>query len=115
MKFLLLCEFIKFKIREVSLERIQRLSKDLKCPYLECSALNGGSEIDKIINKLLKEVDKEANDEYPYDIRNSALDLNFISTHNKPFKLLLEILLVLLNVKFFIFLFLIFNFFDIFR
>lgn len=75
----------------------------MKCPYLECSALNGGSEIDKIINKLLKEVDKEANDEYPYDIRNSALEMNFILTHNKPFKLLLEILLVILNVKIFFF------------
>lgn len=83
----------------MSVERIKKLSKELKCPYLECSALNGGSEIDKIINKLLKEVDKEANDEYPYDIRNTALEMNFIISHNKPFKLVLELILVLLNVK----------------
>lgn len=55
--------------------------------------------MEKIINKLLKEVEKENNDEYPYDIRNSNLEMNFITINERPFKLLLEIILAFLNVR----------------
>lgn len=90
----------KHKIfREVSIEKIKNFSKELKCPYIETSALEG-LEMEKIINKLLKEVDKESNDEYPYDIKNSNLEVNFITSNEKPFKLTLEIILAFLNVKF---------------
>jgi hypothetical protein len=61
------------------------LAKSLKCPYIECSALNGGAEIEKIVYKLLKEVDKEINDQYPYDIKNSNISMNYIRKHHKIF------------------------------
>jgi hypothetical protein len=85
----------------VSEERIKKLAKTLKCPYIECSALQGGAEIEKIFYKLLKEVDKETNDEYPYDIKNSTIRMNYIRKHHKSFNLALISLLILLVVNFF--------------
>ncbi len=85
--------------REVSTERIKKLAKTLKCPYIECSALNSGSEIEKIFYKLLKEIDKEINDEYPYDIKNSTIKMNFIRKNHKTFNLVLSIILFLLVVR----------------
>lgn len=87
--------------REVSEERIKKLAKSLKCPYIECSALQSGPEVEKVFYKLLKEVDKEANDDYPYDIKNSTIKMNFIRKNHKTFNLLLLVLLFLLIVKIF--------------
>ena len=86
--------------REVSEERIKKLAKMLKCPYIECSALEGGAEIEKIFYKLLKEVDKEINDEYPYDIKNSTIKMNYIRKNHKTFNMVVSILLFFLIVKF---------------
>jgi GTPase SAR1 family protein len=88
--------------REVSEERIKKLAKTLKCPYIECSALQGGAEIEKIFYKLLKEVDKEVNDEYPYDIKNSTIRMNYIRKNHKSFNLFLTLLMFLLVVKFYL-------------
>lgn len=85
--------------REVSEERIKKLAKSMKCPYIECSALEGGAEIDKIFYKLLKEVDKEINDEYPYDIKNSTIKMNYIRKHHKTFNFIFLIAMGLLIVK----------------
>jgi Fe2+ transport system protein B len=85
--------------REVSEDRIKKLAKNLKCPYIECSALQGGSEIEKIFYKLLKEVDKEVNDQYPYDIKNSNIHMNYIRKHHKSFNLLYLIFSALLIVN----------------
>jgi small GTP-binding protein len=85
--------------REVSLDRIKKLAKALKCPYIECSATEGGAEIEKIFYKLLKEVDKESNDEYPYDIKNSTMKMNFIRKHHKNFNLVLLVLLATIFVS----------------
>ncbi len=75
--------------REVDKEKIQNLLKTLKCPYVECSALNGGEEMEKIFTELLKEIDKEINDEYPYDIKNTKLKLNFVTKHHQTFNMVL--------------------------
>ena len=88
--------------REVSEERIKKLAKTLKCPYIECSAMQGGAEIEKIFYKLLKEVDKEVNDEYPYDIKNSTIRMNYIRKNHKSFNLFLTLLMFLLVVKFYL-------------
>lgn len=82
----------------MSIEKIKKFSVELKCPYIESSALEG-LEMDKVVNKLLREVEKENNDEYPYDIRNSNLEVNFITANEKPFKFTLEIILAFLNVN----------------
>jgi GTPase SAR1 family protein len=87
--------------REVSEERIKKLAKTLKCPYIVCSALHGGAEIEKIFYKLLKEVDKETNDEYPYDIKNSTIKMNYIRKHHKSFNLALILMMFLLVVNLF--------------
>jgi GTPase SAR1 family protein len=87
--------------REVSEERIKKLAKTLKCPYIECSALQGGAEIEKIFYKLLKEVDKEVNDEYPYDIKNSTIRMNYIRKNHKTFNMVLMILMFILVVSYF--------------
>jgi hypothetical protein len=47
--------------------------------------MTGGAEIEKIFYKLLKEVDKEINDQYPYDIKNSSIKMNYIRKHHKIF------------------------------
>lgn len=66
---------------------------------MECSALKGGSDIEKIIYKLLKEVDKEDNDHYPYDIKNSTMKMNFVRKNHKIFNMVLLLLLFTLLVK----------------
>ena len=80
--------------REVSEVRIKKFAKSLKCPYIQCSALNGGDEVEKVFYKLLKEVEKESNDEYPYDIKNSTIKMNMIRKHHKIFNLVLSGLLI---------------------
>jgi len=75
--------------REVDKEKIQNLLKTLKCPYVECSAMKEGEELDKIFSDLLKEIDKEINDEYPYDIKNTKLKLNFVTKYHQTFHLIL--------------------------
>ncbi len=86
--------------REISIEKIKKISDEFKCPFIETSSLeNLDLDIEKIFNKLLKEIDKENNDEYPYDIRNSNLEITFVASNEKPFKLTLDIILVILNVK----------------
>jgi GTPase SAR1 family protein len=85
--------------REVSTERIKKLAESLKCPYLECSALQSGPEIEKIFYKVLKESDKESNDLYPYDIKNSTVEMNFIRKNHKTFNYIMLLLLFLQIVK----------------
>lgn len=85
--------------REVTQENIKKLVKEMKCPYIECSALNAGPEIDKIFADLLKEVDKEMNDEYPYDIKNTKVSLNFVRRHHQTFNLILRCFMVLQIVR----------------
>ena len=86
-------------MREVPEEQIMKLAKNLKCPYIECSAKEGGPEIEKIFYKLLKEVEKEINDKYPYNIKNSSITMNYIRKHHKSFNLLINIMLFILIVK----------------
>jgi len=75
--------------REVENDKIKKMAHIMKCPFIECSALNGGLEIDKIFSELLKEVDKEINDEYPYDIKNTKVTLNFVRKHHQTFNFIL--------------------------
>ncbi len=88
--------------REVDKEKIKKMAQMMKCPFIECSALNGGTEIDKIFTELLKEVDKEINDEYPYDIKNTKVTLNFVRKHHQTFNLMLLCLMVFQIVCFII-------------
>jgi hypothetical protein len=85
--------------REVSKERIKRLSNTLKCPYIECSALQSGPEIEKIFYKLLKEIEKENSDLYPYDIKNSSVEMNFIRKNHKTFNYIMLVLILIQIVK----------------
>ncbi len=91
--------------REVENDKIKKMAQIMKCPLIECSALNGGPEIDRIFSELLKEVDKEINDEYPYDMKNTKVTLNFVRKHHQSFNFILLCFMVFQIVFLFIKLF----------
>jgi GTPase SAR1 family protein len=73
--------------------RIKKLKNKLICPYVECS-VKEGSNLDKILVKILKEIHKEYRDEHPYDIINANRQLNCISRQAFYYRHLLNILFI---------------------
>jgi hypothetical protein len=66
--------------------------------------MSTNEEIEDIFIKLIKEVEKEENDIYPYNIKNSTLKMNFIRKNHKNFNFIficiLGVLIVSLSYKF---------------
>ena len=56
--------------------------------------------MDKIFYKVLKEVDKENNDQYPYNIKNSSIKMNYVRKNHNKFNTLLTIMNSILLVLF---------------
>lgn len=83
---------MQFDLREVSIERLEKYAKLAKAPCMECSSLKGGEDLHLMITKLLNEIDKEANDQYPYNIKNSSLKMNFIRKNHNIFNIVLIIM-----------------------
>lgn len=79
-------------------ERITKLKNKLICPYVECS-VKEGNNLDKILVKILKEINKEYNDEHPYDILNANRELNCISRQANHYKNLLNVLFCAIIVR----------------
>jgi len=86
--------------REVSIEDLKKYAKKIKAPYIECSNKESNEdEIEEIFIKLLKEVYKEDEDLFPYNIKNSTLKMNFIRKNHKDFNSVFIILLSLIIVS----------------
>lgn len=79
-------------------ERIKKLKKKLLCPYVECS-VKEGKNLDKVLIKILKEINKEYKDEHPYDIVNSNREMNFISQDAYFWRKLLNLLFIVIMVS----------------
>ena len=79
---------------EISKERIKKLKNKMICPYVECSN-EEGKNLDKILMKILKEIQNEANDEHPYDIVNANKELNTIGRNAHYFRQLLITLFII--------------------
>lgn len=63
-------------------KKIDILKSKLLCPYIECSC-EDNKNIDKILYKLVKEINKEEAELHPYDIKNHKF-INNNSICSKP-------------------------------
>lgn len=76
----------------------------MKSPFAECSSLSSSDdEIEEIFTKLIAEIYKEDEDLYPYNIKNSTLNMNFIRRSHKHFNVVLICFLAIIIVYIHIF------------
>ena len=90
-------------MREVPVELVNDLCTKTLIPNKESSTLRSPDrDIENIFYKLLKEVDKESNDQYPYNIKNSGdkSKMNYIRLNHQLFNTILRYILKLLIVSY---------------
>ena len=83
----------------VSNQRIHKFCDLIKAPYVECVGLETQQAVNSIFNHLLEEINKERNDKYPYDIKNTARELTYIRQNHRVFRLILSLIFLLICVN----------------